>query len=75
MTTIRISDNDLDRFYSQNPNFDILKFNLSDRAALSQLDWENLDRETVLEGVVQNKLTLCRKSKSVKSLCGKGFSN
>ena len=49
MSTIRISDNDLDRFYSQNPNFDILKFNLSARAALSRLNWENLDRETVLE--------------------------
>ena len=49
MTTIKISDNDLDRFYSLNPNFDILEFNLSDQAALSQLDWENLDRETILE--------------------------
>ncbi|WP_019500352.1 neuraminidase-like domain-containing protein [Pseudanabaena sp. PCC 6802] len=51
MATIKISDNNLDRFYSQNSDFDILKFNFSDRAELSQLHWQGLEQEqvTILE--------------------------
>jgi Tc toxin complex TcA C-terminal TcB-binding domain/Neuraminidase-like domain/Concanavalin A-like lectin/glucanases superfamily/Salmonella virulence plasmid 28.1kDa A protein len=49
MSTIKISDSKLDSFYSQNPNFDILQYNLCDETALSQLNWQNLDRPALVE--------------------------
>jgi hypothetical protein len=49
MSTIKISDSNLDSFYSQNPDFDILQYNLCDETALSQLNWQNLDRPALVE--------------------------
>ncbi|MCC5633837.1 hypothetical protein LC613_41200 [Nostoc sphaeroides CHAB 2801] len=49
MSTITISDSKLDSFYSQNPNFDILQYNLCDETAQSQLNWQNLDRPALVE--------------------------
>ncbi len=44
---IKISDDRLDSFYSQNPEFDILQFNLLD-GQTNNLNWENVERETTL---------------------------
>jgi WD40 repeat protein len=49
MSTIKISNSKLDSFYNQNPNFDILQYNLCDETALSQLNWQNLDRPALVE--------------------------
>ncbi|NET82765.1 MAG: hypothetical protein F6J94_12775 [Moorea sp. SIO1F2] len=49
MSTIKISDPNLDRFYTQNYNFDILKFNLRYQAALSQLNWQDLEQPSILD--------------------------
>ena len=48
MSTITISDDRLNSFYSQNPDFDILKFNLLN-GQTNNLNWENLERETTLD--------------------------
>ncbi len=48
MTTIKISDDRLNSFYNQNPDFDILQFNLLN-GQTNNLNWENVDRETSLE--------------------------
>jgi len=48
MTTLKISDDRLNSFYNQNPDFDILKFNLLN-GQTSSLNWENVERETTLE--------------------------
>ncbi|MDJ0718441.1 MAG: neuraminidase-like domain-containing protein, partial [Prochloraceae cyanobacterium] len=44
---IKISDERLDSFYSQNPDFDILQFNLLN-GQTNNLNWENVERETTL---------------------------
>ncbi|NEO78964.1 Tc toxin subunit A [Moorena sp. SIO4G3] len=48
MSTIKISDNNLNSFYNQNPDFDILQFNFRNGQA-DKLNWDNLERETILE--------------------------
>ncbi|MGK7892454.1 MAG: hypothetical protein AB4372_02075 [Xenococcus sp. (in: cyanobacteria)] len=47
MTIIEVSDDRLNSFYNQNPDFDILQFNLLNRQT-NNLNWENLERETTL---------------------------
>ncbi len=49
MSTIKITDSKLNAFYNQNPNFDILQQDLNNEAALSQLNWENLDRSKIID--------------------------
>jgi hypothetical protein len=44
-----ITDNRLATFYKQNPNFDILSFNLSDQLALVGLNWQGLDQTSIVE--------------------------
>ncbi|NEO39247.1 MAG: hypothetical protein F6J90_24085 [Moorea sp. SIOASIH] len=48
MTTIKVSDARLNSLYNQNPDFDILQFNFRNGQA-DNLNWDNLDRETILE--------------------------
>ena len=48
MTIIEVSDDRLNSFYNQNPDFDILQFNLLN-GQTNNLNWENLERETTLE--------------------------
>lgn len=48
MSTIKISDDRLDSFYNQNPDFDILQFNLLN-GQTNNLNWENIERETTLD--------------------------
>ncbi|AOX01981.1 hypothetical protein BJP34_23395 [Moorena producens PAL-8-15-08-1] len=48
MSTIKISDNNLNSFYNQNPDFDILQFNFRNGEA-DKLNWDNLERETTLD--------------------------
>ena len=47
MSTIKISDDRLNSFYNQNPDFDILQFNLLN-GQTNNLNWENVERETTL---------------------------
>lgn len=46
---ITITDTRLTTFYKQNPNFDILQFNLSNQAQLTGLNWQGLDQPTILD--------------------------
>src|SRR5947207_2833322 len=48
MQTGKIEDSRLNTFYTQNPDFDILSFNLSAPTELSRLNWQNLDQATIL---------------------------
>ena len=48
MSIIKVSDDRLNSFYSQNPDFDILQFNLLN-GQTNNLNWENVERETSLE--------------------------
>ena len=48
MTTIRISDNRLNFFYSQNPDFDVIGFNFFN-GQTNNLNWENIEQETTLD--------------------------
>jgi len=48
MSTIKISDDRLNSFYNQNPDFDILQFNLLN-GKTNSLNWDNLDREITLD--------------------------
>ncbi|NEO78961.1 hypothetical protein [Moorena sp. SIO4G3] len=58
MSTINISDDRLNTFYKQNPDFDILQFNFRNGEA-DNLNWDNLDRETILAlvGCVNDSVT------------------
>ncbi|MFL5587807.1 MAG: neuraminidase-like domain-containing protein, partial [Ktedonobacteraceae bacterium] len=46
MSTIIIPG--LEAFYKQNPNFDILHFNLSDQTEVSRLNWQGLDQPSIM---------------------------
>ncbi len=46
--SIRVDDSALAGFYTQNPSFDVLHFDFHDQAAVSGLNWEKVDKETVL---------------------------
>lgn len=48
MTTIKVSDERLNSFYNQNPDFDILQFNLLN-GQTNNLNWENIEQETTLD--------------------------
>lgn len=48
MTTIRISDDRLIFFYSQNHDFDVLEFNFLN-GQTNNLNWENIEQETTLD--------------------------
>ncbi|WP_019508416.1 hypothetical protein [Pleurocapsa sp. PCC 7319] len=48
MSIIKVSDDRLNSFYNQNPDFDILQFNLLN-GQTNNLNWENVERETSLE--------------------------
>nr|MDJ0899043.1 neuraminidase-like domain-containing protein [Xenococcus sp. MO_188.B8] len=48
VSTIKISDDRLNSFYNQNPDFDILKFNLLN-GQTKNLNWDNIERETTLD--------------------------
>ncbi len=48
MSTIKISDDDLNTFYNQNPDFDILQFNLLN-GQVNSLNWEGVEQETTLK--------------------------
>ncbi|NET82767.1 MAG: hypothetical protein F6J94_12790 [Moorea sp. SIO1F2] len=56
MSTINISDDRLNTFYNQNPDFDILQFNFRNGQA-DNLNWENLVRSPALVGCVTLSLT------------------
>ena len=47
MSIIKVSDERLNYFYNQNPDFDILKFNLLN-GQTNNLNWENIEQETTL---------------------------
>ena len=48
MSIIKVSDDRLSNFYTQNPDFDILKFNLLN-GQVNRLNWANIEQETVLD--------------------------
>ncbi len=48
MSIIKVSDDRLNSFYSQNPDFDIFQFNFLN-GKTNNLNWENVERETSLE--------------------------
>ena len=49
-------DNALQSFFTQNPNFDLPNFNFFDKAAVTALNWENLERDTIV-----NRLKACQR--------------
>jgi len=55
LTTIKNDDEILQPFFQLNPEFDLLSFDFSNQAAVDALNWQDLDKKTIIQRLQEYK--------------------